>query len=248
VGRLEGRLLLSVDTTPPTTTPVVVSGHLGSNGFYTTPIKVDLKATDPDDPASSLTTFYQVDHGPVVRGNVLTLGNGVHTLTFHSVDPAHNVEVTRTRVFKVDTTVPVVTAHANPTTLWPPNNKFVPVTVTGHVSDLSGGVPGLVHYRVIDEYHAVQPSGTARVDARGNYSFVVYLDSSRLGQDKDGRQYTILVTATDQAGNTGSARALVTVPHDQGNHNGGGGDNSQGNQDSQGNGDGSHGQQKGHKK
>jgi hypothetical protein len=236
--------------TPPTPTAVVVAGHLGSNGFYTTPIKVDLNATDPDDPSSALTTFYQVDGGPVVRGNMLTLGDGVHTLPFHSVDPAGNMEPNRTAVFKVDTTVPVVTAHADPTTLWPPNHKLVPVTVTGHVSDPSGGVPGLVHYRVIDEYGTVQPSGTARVDARGNYSFVVDLEASRLGQDKDGRLYTIVVTATDQAGNTGSARTFVTVPHDQGNHNGGGGDNGQGNQDSQGNGNGNgHGNHgKGHNK
>ena len=66
--------------------------------------------------------------------------------------------------------------------LWPPNHKFVPVTVTGHVFDASGGVPRAVSYHVVDEYGQVQPSSTARVQANGNsFSFVIRLQSSRLG-------------------------------------------------------------------
>jgi hypothetical protein len=34
--------------------------------------------------------------------------------------------------------------------------------------------------------------------------------------DKDGRQYTIIVSAQDEAGNVGSAVTHVMVPHDQG--------------------------------
>jgi hypothetical protein len=127
-----------------------------------------------------------------------------------------NVEATHSLTFKLDLTAPVVTANANPTTLWPPNHKFTPVTVTGSVADASGGLPSMVHYQVVDEYGQVQPSGTASVSSQGNYSFVVNLQASRTGQDKDGRLYTIIVTAVDQAGNTGSARTFVVVPHDQG--------------------------------
>jgi len=220
VGELEGRLLLSVDTTAPVTRAVVVAGRLGTNHFYTTPVTIALKATDPDDAPSTLTTFYKVDRGGYVQGNTVRLGNGDHTVRFYSVDPAGNVGPTGVLTVDIDTTAPRVTASASPTTLWPPNNKFVAVTVTGHVSDASGGVPRTVSYRVQDEYGRAQPSGIARVNARGDYSFVVFLEASRLGQDKDGRQYTIVVKATDQAGNSGSASTHVTVPHDQGHHNG----------------------------
>jgi hypothetical protein len=241
VGPLEERALLSGpgDVTAPTTTAAVVRGTLGTNNFYTTPVTIRLSATDPDDAASTLTTFYRIDNGALVTGNVLMLGDGVHTVRFFSKDPAGNTEATRVQTFKVDLTAPVVTAQANPTTLWPPNNKLVPVTVSGRVTDASGGVPTMVSFQVRDEYGLINTRGTARVGADGRYSFVVNLQASRTGQDKDGRLYTIIVTATDPAGNTGSARTFVVVPHDQGHPatipgsvsgNGGGGSqsNSQG--------------------
>jgi hypothetical protein len=201
--------------TPPVTTATVVSGVLGKNGYYVTPITVDLTASDPDSP-NGLETFYKIDKSAFVEGTSFRLGDGIHTVQFYSQDQSGNKEVVQTDVFKIDATVPMVTAMANPTSLWPPNHKFVPVTVSGHVTDASGGVPSMVSYRVVDSYGQVQPSGTAVVHANGNYSFVVMLQASRLGQDKAGRNYSIIVTATDEAGNTGSARTSVVVPHDQG--------------------------------
>lgn len=164
--------------------------------------------------------------------------DGIHTVQFDSVAQSGNQEVTQTRILNLDSTTPIVTASAHPSVLWPPNHKFVSVTVKGHVSGASGGIPGAVSYHVTDEYGTVQPSGTARVHANGNYSFVVSLQSSRLGQDKDGRQYTIVVSATDQAGNTGYATTLVVVPHDQGHHGGNGHGGGNGNH---GHGHGNHG-------
>ena len=162
--------------------------------------------------------------------------DGTHTVQIYSVVQSGYLEVTQTRSFHIDSSIPIVTASARPSSLWPPNHKFVPVTVKGHVSDTSGGIPGAVIFHVIDEYGRVQPSGTARVHANGNYSFVVRLQSSRLGQDKDGRYYTIVVSATGQTGNTGSTTTLVIVPHDQGHHGGNGHGNG-----NHGHGNGNHG-------
>jgi hypothetical protein len=203
------------DTTAPTTVASVTSGTLGTNGVYVTPVTVHLSATDPDDAASTLTTFFSVDGGATTVGNDVMLGDGLHTILFHSQDPANNVEPTHSLMVNVDLTTPVVTANASRTTLWPPNHKFVGVTVTGTATDASGGVPGMVHYQVFDEYGQVQPSDNVAV-VNGNYSFVVNLQASRTGQDRDGRLYTIVVTAVDEAGNTGSAKTFVVVPHDQG--------------------------------
>jgi len=44
----------------------------------------------------------------------------------------------------------------------------------------------------------------------------VELQSSRRGQDKDGRTYQIVVSGRDLAGNAGEATVIVTVAHDQG--------------------------------
>jgi hypothetical protein len=68
-------------------------------------------------------------------------------------------------------------------------------------------------YQVIDEYGQVQPSGSVTPDANGSYAFTVALEASRRGNDRDGRHYTILVSARDIAGNLGRATATVTVPH-----------------------------------
>jgi hypothetical protein len=68
-------------------------------------------------------------------------------------------------------------------------------------------------YQVIDEYGQVQPSGSVTLDEGGQYAFTVALPASRNGNDRDGRRYTITVSATDQAGNRGDALTLVTVPH-----------------------------------
>jgi len=44
----------------------------------------------------------------------------------------------------------------------------------------------------------------------------VNLEASRLGADRDGRRYQVIVTAADKAGNRASASTIVTVPHDSG--------------------------------
>ena len=201
---------------------------------------VNLLASDPDSP-NGLATFYSIDGANFVQGNSFPLIDGNHTVQFYSVDVSGNREATHTQAFNIDSTAPVVTATASPNSLFPPNHKLVAVTVSGHVSDASGGVPGVVSYRITDEYNPSHPiTGTALVDASGNYAFIVPLQASRQGQDKNGRQYTIVVAATDQAGNTGSATTFVVVPHDQGNHSGGG-NNGNGNHGHENHGHGNHG-------
>jgi hypothetical protein len=220
VTRLEDRALLSGpgDTTAPTTMAEIVSGHLGLNGFYTTPVTVDLFASDPDDAPNTLTTLFSVNGGAFVTGNSVTLTqNGTDTLRYFSLDPAGNVGAAQTLVVNIDTTAPLISSlTANPNVLWPPNHKLVAVTVTGRVTDASGPLPTMVSYQVIDEYGTAQPSGMAPVNANGRFSFTISLPASRLGQDKDGRLFTIDVTTEDQAGNIGAASTPVLVPHDMG--------------------------------
>jgi hypothetical protein len=65
---------------------------------------------------------------------------------------------------------------------------------------------------VTDEYGQVRPSGSVSLAPDGSYAFTVALQASRNGNDRDGRRYTIEVSATDQAGNQASLSATVTVP------------------------------------
>jgi FG-GAP-like repeat len=113
------------------------------------------------------------------------------------------------------TTPPVITLSATPTSLWPPSGKMEPVTVFGTITDPGCTITSAA-YAVADEYGEIQPSGVVTLRAGGVYSFTVLLQASRLGTDLDGRLYTITVSASNNAGKTGSQAGPVIVPHDRG--------------------------------
>ncbi len=118
---------------------------------------------------------------------------------------------------RADSTPPTVTATADPSELWPPNGRMVPVTIAGTASDTGSGVAGTTgSYRVTDEYGQVQPTGMFTVGEDGAFTVAVSLQARRFGYDKDGRTYSVTITVQDVAGNTSSTIVVVTVPHDQG--------------------------------
>jgi len=116
----------------------------------------------------------------------------------------------------VPQTPPSVSCTATLNILWPPNGKDVSVTAAGSVTPGSSALATWSEaFSITDSEGSVQPSGTVSVGTDGNYSFAIPLLASRTGDDKNGREYTILVTAVDGIGNMGSCSVVVTVPHDQ---------------------------------
>ena len=97
--------------------------------------------------------------------------------------------------------------------LWPPDGSQVTVTVSGSANDAASGV-ARINWSVVDEYGQVQPSGSITA-GNGAFSFPIVLVRSRRGNDKDGRHYTIRVSATDRAGNMTAAAPIVVNVHDQ---------------------------------
>jgi len=134
-------------------------------------------------------------------------------ITGTASDKAGNSASATCRV-SIDKSPPALTASASPATLWPPDGKMVPITISGTITDPTSGV-STATYAVKDEYGSVQPSGSVTL-VNGSYSFTIQLQASRNGNDQDGRQYTITVSVQDKAGNQRSAATGVTVPHDQG--------------------------------
>lgn len=115
----------------------------------------------------------------------------------------------------IDRTPPVITVHADPRTLWPPNGKRVPVEISGKISDSGSGVDlSTPTYAVKDEYGQIHLTGHLALTSHGRYFARVLLEASRRKHDKDGRHYTITVSAKDKAGNVGSASTAVIVSHD----------------------------------
>lgn len=160
-----------------------------------------------------------VDGSGLAKFTISSLVVGTHGITaFYRGDA--NFALSKASLIQkvlVDATPPSIHLSADPTDLWPPNGEMVPVTVSDAMLDSGSGVdPSSARYSVIDDYGLVQPSGSIAVDSGGKFSFTILLDASRAGNDKDGRHYTITVSAKDNAGNLGSNSTVVTVPHDQG--------------------------------
>jgi hypothetical protein len=114
----------------------------------------------------------------------------------------------------------------------PPNNKYIPVTVTGtfqeyHVVTVGKNVqlvnsvqsgPKRSSFQVVDEYRQVQPHGkitlvlTDSAKAIYSYSFTIFLQATRRNADVTGRHYNIIVGAGDTDGWNGEV-VTVLVPH-----------------------------------
>jgi glycosidase len=211
---------VNVDLVPPiasiTTTPAA-NGHGWINSSLVT---VNLSATDSGSGVQQLR--YWINNGAVTAvagasASTQISGESKNSVGLRALDNAGNISSLATAAVNIDLTPPVVSVSANPSTLWPTNGKMVPVTVSGAITDSRSGVDAsTAAFKVTDEYGQIQPSGSVRLGAGGSYSFTVSLQASRLDSDKNGRQYTVTVSADDFAGNLGSASTIVTVPHDQG--------------------------------
>ena len=111
-------------------------------------------------------------------------------------------------------------AAASVPTLWPPNHKYVPETVTGVTDEACGGVTTITISSVFqDQSPIARGSGHTCPDARDVPGSTVNVRAERSGGGDDGRVYHLGFTATDCNGNSCSGSVLVCVPHDQGEDN-----------------------------
>jgi hypothetical protein len=115
----------------------------------------------------------------------------------------------------VTNTAPVCDlAAASILTIWPPNHKWVPVTVVG-VTDADGDALSIAITSIYqDEPTNSYGDGNTPIDGQINGSTAL-VRAERQGK-KDGRVYHISFTATDPAGASCTGKVTTCVPHDQG--------------------------------
>jgi glycosidase len=222
---LGGALLLpspaSVDLTPPAASASLAPSANSHGWNNTVPVNVNLSATDNGGGSGvhQLRCWVGSGRTAVTAGATASLqlnGEGQSTVYARAFDNAGNISALVSQSVNIDLTPPAVSISATPSRVWPPKGRRVSVAVSGAITDnLSGIDPSTPAFSVHDEHGNIQPSGPLSLGSGGTYSFAISLQGSRRGNDKDGRQYTITVSAKDLAGNPGSASTVVTVLHDR---------------------------------
>jgi uncharacterized lipoprotein YddW (UPF0748 family) len=118
--------------------------------------------------------------------------------------------------FTVDRNAPSVTASSTRDVLWPPNGEIVDVALVVTAADRGVGLSSL-QVSVTDEYGLREPQVTTPATGTDPFEWTptLRLEASRLGEDLDGRTYTVTITAADRACNVSTSTLRVVVPHDQ---------------------------------
>ena len=233
------------ETIAPETT-ATLDPSLNANGWANENVEVTLLALDNQGGSGVESVTYFAAGAQTIASTTINDDQTTFTINqegttvvhFFATDVAGNVETEQTVTVRIDKTEPTVTVRADPKKLWPPNKRTVTVTVTGQISDELSGVDfSSGGYVLIDEYGDANTEGDITINENGTYRFTVDVVASRKGRDKNGRTYTIKVSALDEAGNSTTTTTTVVVPHDKRKKNRGGG-NGRGNGNGNGNGNG----------
>ena len=181
-------LSFKVDKTPPliTFTP---SGITGANGWYTSPVTLQINAADPLSGVASIEN--RLDAGSWVPGNILILNEGEHTVEARATDKAGNlstVSAAETIGIKIDTTAPTLSLALNGTL--GKNDWYVSnVTVTANVSDSTSGI-ALTEHR-LDGGGSWQSGTSLTVSTDGPHSVDFRTTDQAGNQTSDSRSFKI---------------------------------------------------------
>jgi Tol biopolymer transport system component len=207
----------TVECAPPQGAEVTLDGSLSSDPDSTPGTNDDIVLFE------WFLDFGEPSRSPIATGEVarVTLPVGDHVVTLRVTD-GDGATATDEAVWVIrEGQPPMISVSVDPSMLWPPNHKMVPVhasvTVTGGCGATSvvlaaatssepDDAPGGGDGHTVDD---IQGADTGQPD----YDLLVRAERSG---DGPGRVYTIVFTATDAAGNASSASATVVVPHDAG--------------------------------
>lgn len=235
----EFRLVPTIDRFyPPVTTATAVTadGLPYAFGTWTAQdVEVTLSAHNPIKEAGVGNTYYAIDDptcdsgGPLGGEQVgncnvysgpfsLTTG-GQQQVTFFSENgydesssPYKGREALQTVGVWIDKDPPVMTCSATPSELWPPNGRYLPVTISVEaVDEVSGPAPFWLASITSSE-------GDASSDVVGFTLQTPDLEGQILARRSgsgSGRVYSLVYESVDDVGNVGSCLVEVVVPHDQ---------------------------------
>ena len=151
---------------------------------------------------------------------------GVDPFTCTATDVSSNANSCSSTVTVTDTTPPVIQSIVpSPGALWPPNHKFVSISITATATDICDATPKCRVVSVTSNEPVLEPgTGNTSPDWVINdpgpkvspARLGVQLRAERAGGGT-GRIYTINLSCSDGSGNSTPGSTTVTVAHDQGN-------------------------------
>jgi probable HAF family extracellular repeat protein len=195
------------DTTPPVISSVSASPSsiFPPNGLMVD-VTVTVNATDDTGvaPVCSISSITGGGAGDssftagTLNGSVRAVGGRTYTFNVRCADAANNSATGSVDVMVIpDTTAPVIASVTpSPSSIWPPNGKMVSVSVSVSATDDVDASPAC-------SLVAVTGGGAGDAVVTGRFSASVRANK--------GTVYSLQVTCSDQAGNTSSATATVTV-------------------------------------
>src|SRR5262249_11558636 len=129
------------------------------------------------------------------------------------VDAFGQASADATAVTVVDSTPPAITSvTASPATVWPPNHKMVPVTLTTDATDTCGAATCAIASVSSNESANGNGDGNTATDSQITGPNTVNVRAERSGAGGD-RVYTITVRCSDPSGNASTGTTTVTVTH-----------------------------------
>jgi endo-1,4-beta-xylanase len=136
------------------------------------------------------------------------------------IDAFAQMDESETTAAVVDTTPPELSISVAPTTLWPPNHKLVPITVTVATSDICDTSPTI---RLLSITSNESPNGNGDGNTSSDVAGASFgqddrqfmLRAERSGNGS-GRVYTITYEAADDSGNATVRQTSVSVAKSQG--------------------------------
>jgi len=162
-------LSIKLDKTAPIVT-FTPSGTPGTNGWYTTPVTLQVNASDPLSGVSSIE--YRLDAGSWMIGSSLTISDGEHIVEARAIDKAGNrsaVTTATTTGIKVDTIAPILSLSLTGTL--GQNSWYVSdVTLIASASDATSGI-ALTEYRLDSGIWQSGTSMTASADGPHTVDF-----------------------------------------------------------------------------
>lgn len=173
---------LIVDTKPPVTSANAPTNWTNNDAT--------INLTSTDDITGVVKTFYSIDGSNYLEGSSFTIQDeGIHKVSFYSIDSVGNIESANTVYVKIDKTAPTITMELF--------NEFKLGTMLQLNYLANDGLSGIS----IENMVVFEPNETiGKVISNG----------TNINLDKPG-VYTVVITVTDSAGNSTTIQKQFTV-------------------------------------